>query len=505
MSTVQEALRDESPCPKKHKTLPHSPNHPQRILPPLSELPLSLHGIALHVSALVTTAAQTLSKEHADAARESTFEFLGSEDPDVVARYTPVYAAAQLLYAQSCYHEAIALTQTDSQDKNSAVVALDECLRAVDLTILRTNIGEWSAVAKPLLREAESLRSSISALCSDDHYNASNGATDTHTCTTGMDGTVKSSSIIPSYFLKDDENASEVPRIDIGQVSIETFISDYMSSSPSPSPVIICGAISSWPALNKWSNIEYLKSKAAGRLVPVETYDKKDATQTYLTDTWEQQVMSFGDFVDNYIVSAGGPESEEEERGYLAQYQLFEQIPSLMNDIEVPSLCSAVTEEDSSAPLNSESTPPASPLVSAWFGPKGTVSPLHNDPYHNLLAQVVGSKYLRLYQASDTELVYPREGPMCNNSYINLDTIIDNPNESKKFPRFREAKFQHCILKPGELLYIPRHYWHYVRSLEMSFSSSFWWGAKMALQRVVAKDSKGKGGKDKDVKYVACY
>jgi hypothetical protein len=39
----------------------------------------------------------------------------------------------------------------------------------------------------------------------------------------------------------------------------------------------------------------------------------------------------------------------------------------------------------------------------------------------------------------------------------------------------------------------------------MSFSSSFWWGAKMALQRVVAKDSKGKGGKDKDVKYVACY
>jgi lysine-specific demethylase 8 len=237
----------------------------------------------------------------------------------------------------------------------------------------------------------------------------------------------------------------------------------------------------------------------------VETYDKKDATQTYLTDTWEQQVMSFGDFVDNYIVSAGGSESEEEERGYLAQYQLFEQIPSLMNDIEVPSLCSAVTEEDSSAPLNSESTPPASPLVSAWFGPKGTVSPLHNDPYHNLLAQVVGSKYLRLYQASDTELVYPREGPMCNNSYINLDTIIDNPNESKKFPRFREAKFQHCILKPGELLYIPRHYWHYVRSLEMSFSSSFWWGAKMALQRVVAKDSKGKGGKDKDVKYVACY
>ena len=32
-----------------------------------------------------------------------------------------------------------------------------------------------------------------------------------------------------------------------------------------------------------------------------------------------------------------------------------------------------------------------------------------------------------------------------------------------------------CVLEPGDLLYIPKHWWHHVRSLETAASVNVWW------------------------------
>lgn len=51
---------------------------------------------------------------------------------------------------------------------------------------------------------------------------------------------------------------------------------------------------------------------------------------------------------------------------------------------------------------------------------------------------------------------------------------VENP-DVVQFPDFLKASYQECVLEPGEVLFIPKQHWHYVRSLELSFSVSFWW------------------------------
>ena len=54
-------------------------------------------------------------------------------------------------------------------------------------------------------------------------------------------------------------------------------------------------------------------------------------------------------------------------------------------------------------------------IMNMWLGPSCTVSPLHHDPYHNLLAQVHGYKYIRLYDRKHSSSLYPMAERMFNN------------------------------------------------------------------------------------------
>uniref|UniRef100_A0A0E0QL04 JmjC domain-containing protein n=1 Tax=Oryza rufipogon TaxID=4529 RepID=A0A0E0QL04_ORYRU len=214
-------------------------------------------------------------------------------------------------------------------------------------------------------------------------------------------------------------------------ISLEAFIRDYFLCE---SPVILSGYIDHWPARTKWKDIRYLERIAGDRTVPVE------------------ELITFSQFLEMMWSSDCSANLT-----YLAQHPLFDQIKELREDIMVPEYCNAGGGELQK--------------LNAWFGPEGTVTPLHHDLYHNLFAQVLGRKYFRLYSASISNDLYPhRETMLSNISQVDLDNI--NVNE---FPRTGDVEFMDGILEEGDLLYIPPKWWHYVRSLSTSFSVSFWW------------------------------
>lgn len=195
-----------------------------------------------------------------------------------------------------------------------------------------------------------------------------------------------------------------------------------------------------------------------------------------------------------------------EEIGYLAQHDFFAQIPALRNDFSIPDYCYAsipsppttgqsirngVSNNDAD---DNETSSRIS--INAWFGPANTISPLHTDPHHNILTQIIGDKFIRLYSPTQTPNLYPRgkeDGDlgidMSNTSQVDIgvgmrvaedngfETVTEEQRKDfeERFPKFKDAEFVEGVLRPGECLFIPKGWWHYVRSLSPSISVSFWW------------------------------
>ena len=128
---------------------------------------------------------------------------------------------------------------------------------------------------------------------------------------------------------------------------------------------------------------------------------------------------------------------KSESIGYLAQHKLFDQVPELLKDIITPDYCALLTPEDEEEEADEQqqkeentarrtssgsSGAPDEIILNAWLGPSTSVSPLHHDPYHNLLAQVVGFKYVRLYHPNESRCLHSLRGRMNNNRYkmVNL-------------------------------------------------------------------------------------
>ncbi|KAM8709658.1 hypothetical protein ACLKA7_016464 [Drosophila subpalustris] len=241
-----------------------------------------------------------------------------------------------------------------------------------------------------------------------------------------------------------------VSRCDIPQLDAPSIIEFRANCYDALQPTLLLNTINHWSALRKWRDLNYLLKVAGNRTVPIEI------GSNYTSDEWSQQLVKLRDFL--YRQFGEGNQTANLNVEYLAQHELFSQIPALKADISVPDYCTVSADDTSTVDIK------------AWLGPKNTISPMHTDSKHNLLCQVFGSKRIILAAPKDTENLYAHETEFLGNT-----SQIDAANlDFESFPLLRRVRFYELLLQPGDCLYLPPKWWHYVRSDTPSFSVSFW-------------------------------
>ncbi len=102
--------------------------------------------------------------------------------------------------------------------------------------------------------------------------------------------------------------------------------------------------------------------------------------------------------------------------------------------------------------------------TSLWFGPKGTVTPLHHDGTNIFFAQIFGRKQFLLASPHEIDILESARG-----YYADLDPEAP---DLERWPWWKDVTVHRVVLEPGEVLFLPVGWWHHVRSLDVSISLS---------------------------------
>lgn len=226
-------------------------------------------------------------------------------------------------------------------------------------------------------------------------------------------------------------------------LSREEFLELYYSKNI---PVVINGLMKNWPALNLWT-LDYLKSKFGDEIVEIQMGRNRDPIYEENSDYLKQKI-SFGKYID--MILQGG---ETNDYYMTANNHVIEnaKMKALLDDIEI-------------FPEFLRPDHKASELF-FWLGPAGTITPLHHDRQNIFMAQVMGRKLIKLVAPEQTHLVY-------NHRTVFSQVDCENPN-FERFPLFQKATVITGILNPGQVLFLPNGWWHYVRALDISTTVTF--------------------------------
>jgi ribosomal protein L16 Arg81 hydroxylase len=257
--------------------------------------------------------------------------------------------------------------------------------------------------------------------------------------------TRKLESLIELYAELDRQSSigDDIPR---KRLSPAEFYKDYFYPNR---PVIVEGLMVDWPASTKWT-FPWLRANFGDHEIEVHANRSNDPR-------YEQHfrgncsTMNFGDFV-SLLESPG-----ESNNTYIVGRNLLLARPEfsgMLQDIHnPPGFLDSRTMNDQNVKL--------------WIGPRGTVTPLHHDRGSVLFGQVSGRKHVKFISPFHLPSLY--NDP--NTCYS--DVVLDDTLDLNRYPEMRHVVIMEAVIGPGDFLFIPVGWWHWVRALDASISLTF--------------------------------
>lgn len=249
-------------------------------------------------------------------------------------------------------------------------------------------------------------------------------------------------------------------------ISRSAFVRDHLGGIGEP--LILSNYANAWPARAKWT-FEYLELTfgADFGLVPTSfNGGNNGAKLTTLKAYIETLDLPFSEVPGFWVDRDGQPMAVPAGFNPGSFWNLdwagFARHPELMDDIApFPSaIPNHVLHLDRDTTRALEKTSKTA-FFSIYISRPDTITPLHTDHSgtHGCLAQIQGSKKVFLFSPSCERFFADRkEGP----EEVDFDRIAADDKDAARS----------CTLKPGDLLFIPSNWLHYVRSLTKSITIS---------------------------------
>ncbi|MCB9265508.1 MAG: cupin-like domain-containing protein [Lewinellaceae bacterium] len=221
-----------------------------------------------------------------------------------------------------------------------------------------------------------------------------------------------------------------------GGVTRESFAREYLEPRI---PVILVDLMDHWPAKSKWT-MEFFKENYGQLQVPVFSDNVSKPGKKYMAPDKIVPLREFLEAIEQ------GPSNL---RMFL--FNIFKHAPELCHDFNIPTIMDGFIRD----------------FPFMFFGGQSSKVALHYDIdlSHVFLNQFHGRKRVVLFPPSQSKHIY--QHPFTVASYIDV-----NKPDYEQFPALRKVEGFEAILQPGETLFMPSGYWHYIEYLDGGYSIS---------------------------------